>query len=64
MVCGLVKKFLGFSLAISMSTRGDELSTLTVYIFCLTLISMAQLSTFLYFGAKLISLYLFPSKKC
>ena len=55
--------FLPFSLHMKYSTINNQLSTVNVHSFFLILSRSMTLSTILFFGAKLISLYLFSAKK-
>ena len=60
MICrGYVQNFPYFFLHRSLSTRETALSTPTVDTYLLIMKLLSSLSTILYFGAKLISLYLF-----
>lgn len=63
-VCEYVKNFFPVFLPIWLSTRGEWLSTHGVETIWLTVRAVIELSTICYFGAKLISLYLFPPKIC
>jgi hypothetical protein len=58
-----VQNFSVFFLHISLSTHCKPHSTVLVDIFLLILNQISSLSTHPYFGAKLISLYLFQEKK-
>jgi len=62
MWCSYVQNFSGKTLPDWYSTRKNEFSTHPVDINSLTFRHLRYLSTISIFGAKLISLYLFPSK--
>ncbi len=62
--CEYVKNYFHVFLHNLLSTRDEELSTHSVETICLTHREVYELSTICYFGAKLISLYLFSSKIC
>ena len=64
MWCGLVQNFYTFFLLIQLYTCGFTLFTTAVHSFLLIMRQVRHLSTILYFGAKLISLYLFPANYC
>lgn len=61
--CGYVQNFLAYFLFVSLSTCEITLSTLLVDTYFLIFSRISSLSTFLFFGAKLLSLYLFRIKK-
>ena len=61
--CGYVQNFLANSLPVSLSTCEITLSTLLVNTYFLISNRISSLSTFLFSGAKLLSLYLFRIKK-
>ena len=62
--CEYVKNYFHVFLHNLLSTRDEGLSTHSVETICLTHREVCELSTICYFGAKLISLYLFSSKNC